>query len=217
METPAASNSATEAPAVGHSPVVGGDPLAPERLRQVAEDVRDAFPRPSEGHELVLIDVDPHHLHAFWTVPPTAVAAARETLAGTGDTAPLVLRVHEWSEDHAGAAFDVEVVGLQGQSYIDVWSEAREYRATLGLRADAGSLVPLVASVPVALPALSPAQAPAKAPAQDARARTAEPKPTETPVAPSAAAEKTAGLAAEPLRHPFRSRPPWPVNTIRGC
>ena len=172
---------------------MGGAPLAPERLRQVAEDVRDAFPRPSEGHELVLIDVDPHHLHAFWTVSPAAVAAARETLAGTGDTAPLVLRVHEWSEDHAGAAFDVEVVGLQGQSYIDVWSEARGYRATLGLRADSGRLVPLVTSVPVALPALSPAQAPAKAPAQDAR----------TPVASSAAAEKTAGQPAEPVRHPF--------------
>ncbi len=203
MENPADSGSAIESPTVRRIPVPGRPPLSPERLRQVAEEVREAFPRPIETHELVLIDVDPRHLHAFWAVPPAAVEAARKTLAEMGDTAPLVLRIHEWTDDRPGPAFDIEVVGLQGQSYIDVWDEVRRYRATLGLRGANGSLAPLVASSPVELPALAPAEVsplrptPSDAAQVHARPAAPAPAPATKPVAPvpGKGERKTVGAA----------------------
>lgn len=131
------------------------DPADPTHLREVARQVRAAFPRPLRGPELVLIDVDPRRLHAFWTVTPSAVDAAREGLGA----APMVLRVAESaSGDETGAAFDVEVVGVQGQCYVDVWGDARRYRGSIGIRTEDGDLVELARSAAVTLPRPAPAE-----------------------------------------------------------
>ena len=117
-----------------------------------------AFPRPTSERELVLIDVDPRQIHAFWTLPIGAVAAARAQPGGAGPDAPMVLRLSEIGDDGAlGAFVDVEVVGLQAQSYVEVESACRRYRAELGLRRPDGVLVAIVASNDVVLPPTGPA------------------------------------------------------------
>jgi uncharacterized protein DUF4912 len=137
-------------------PSVGGDVITAETLRQVAEEVRTAFPRPLRAPELVLIDVDPRHIHAFWTIPAATVEAARRALAAHAE-APMVLRIHELAAPGTeAAAFDVEVVGLQGRRYVDVWGEARRYRGELGLRRPDGTLDPFAGSATVELPPLGP-------------------------------------------------------------
>lgn len=178
----------------GETPVAdesspGGGPDAPEWLRRVADEVRAAFPRPPTGSELVLIDVDPRHIHAFWTVSPAQADAARRQLGAEEPAAPMVLRVRELSPGgEAGAAFDVEVAGLQGQCYVDIWDEPRRYCGEIGLRSPGGGLVPLARANPVELPALGPAV-------------DAPPRPAAVAPAPSAAMAPAA--MAEPVAHPF--------------
>jgi hypothetical protein len=124
-------------------------------LRRVADEVRSAFPRPPSGPELVLIDVDPRRLHAFWTLPLAIFEAARRECGPDAEQAPMVLRVHQIAPSGASAAsFDLEVVGLQGQRYVDVVGEDRVYRGELGILRSDGSLISLAMSPDAELPRL---------------------------------------------------------------
>ena len=130
---------------------------SPETLRAVAEEVRTAFPRPSRAKELVLIDVDPRRVHAFWDIPHDSMQAARADLAD-GGSGPLVLRIVAVDgTSETTVSLDVEVQGLQSQTYVEIWDEPRRYQARLGLRRPDGTLLLLAESNPVDLPALGPA------------------------------------------------------------
>lgn len=127
--------------------------LTQETLRQVAEAVRGAFPRPSANCELVLLDVDPRHLHAFWNIPPDQITRLRSEVAAVDEDPPLVLRIAEVSpQGKPIEAFDIEVIGLQGQFYVDIWGDARRYQGTIGLRLPDGALVTLARSNVIDLP-----------------------------------------------------------------
>ncbi len=151
--------------AVGRIPPAATDTGAPaaansaqvptrDELLAVAERVRGAFPHPPSEAELVLIDVDPRHLHAFWTVPFAWAQRLRERIGAEASLASMVLRVCAVDADGSalGDPFDIEVLGLQGQYYVDVWDAPRRYRATLGYRLGDGTLVPLAASGVAELP-----------------------------------------------------------------
>lgn len=127
--------------------------LEREFLRRVGEETRRSFPRPFAEAELVLIDVDPTHVHAFWNIPLAAHEAVRSRpeLA----RAPMILRLFAVDDDRDFT--DTEVGGLQGRTYVGVWSDRRRYRATIGLRAADGSLVELASSNVAELPAPGPA------------------------------------------------------------
>jgi hypothetical protein len=133
--------------------------IPPEVLRQVAEEVKGSFKRSSHATEVILIDIDPYRLHAFWAVAPETIAVARNKLGVGGEKAPMVLRIFDLSTTNgvAGSApsFDVEVRGLQSRSYIDIFGRSRRYRAELGLRAPGGDLVVLGKSNVVELPPTS--------------------------------------------------------------
>lgn len=130
-----------------------GAGLEQDFLRRVSEEARSFFPRRFTEAELVLIDVDPNHLHAFWNIPLAALEAAR---AHAGDPhAPMILRLFAAGDAHGFT--DTEVGGLQGRTYVGVWSLPRRYRATIGLRAADGSLVELAASNEIELPPAGPA------------------------------------------------------------
>jgi hypothetical protein len=171
-----------------------------DSLRRVAEEVRAAFPRPMRTPELVLIDVDPRHLHAFWSLAADDVERARREL-GEGDNAPLVLRILETGGSGASAApFDVEVLGLQGRCYVDIWGVARGYSGTLGLRGPDGNLRPLAGPAMVRLPNIGPPdQHSARGPVAEA---------ADTAVSPSVSV--SAPPPAEPLSHPFPQPPSEP-------
>lgn len=191
----------------GQTPVV---PLDQETLLRVAEEVRAAFPHPPDAAELVLIDVDPRHLHAFWDVPPGDAARARAAIDadgdgdGDGEQAPLVLRLVAIDADDApcGQPFDIEVVGLHGQFYVDIWDLPRHYQATLGLRRPDGGLQPLAPTVTADLPALGPAEDRtwreiALPPPPQATIAPASPP---SPVPPSPAPQPPAAPPAQPTR-----------------
>lgn len=179
-----------------------------EELRGVAEEVRLAFPRPLRAPQLVLIDVDPRHLHAFWTLDAASVDAARRASASAGRELAMMLRI-SGTGDAATDVFDVEVAGLQGQCYVDIWGEGRSYRGELGLRRADGSLDALAPAALVELPNAGPAGQAPKGPVATVSppdvARVAE--VAETPAAAAMPAAPPALPAAhelpEPARHPF--------------
>jgi len=201
-----------DSPAGQPSQSATGSTLPPaEELRRVAEEVRLAFPRPLRAPQLVLIDVDPRHLHAFWTLDAASVDAARRASAGSGREATMVLRV-SGTGDGPCDAFDVEVAGLQGQCYVDIWGETRSYRGELGLRRADGSLDALAPPALVQLPSAGPAgQAPkvpaetpaaAAPPAEVARSTNVAAAPA-APTMPAAPPPLPAHELPEPVRHPF--------------
>ena len=175
--------------------------ISSDTLRQVADEVRTAFPHALHAPELVLIDVDPRHIHAFWTLSAATVDAARQALGRDAAESPMVLRIYEVSASGAeGVAFDVEVVGLQGRCYVDIWDEPRRYRGELGLRRADGTLVSLTGSAAVELPSLGPA---AEYPpsALDIATRQSERPDEQAPSPPG-----------EPVSHPFPLPPTEPSS-----
>jgi hypothetical protein len=130
----------------------------------------------------------------------------------------MVLRI---SHDDGGEPFDVEVQGLQGQVYVDIWDAARSYRGSLGLRLADGSLAVLTEGGVATLPALGPVQAPSAMldVAPPAYGRTFKRGAAKAVAGgPAALANRPAGAiatgapglqpaAGEPLAEPFASPP----------
>ena len=171
----------------------------PDFLRRVAEEVRAAFPRPMRTPQLVLIDVDPRHLHAFWGLAADEIERARRELGVEGERAPMVLRIDRSDGNGDPAAFDIEVVGLQGRQYVEIWGEPRSYSGTLGLRGADGTLRALAGPATVRLPNIGPAERLAPPPG-DGPANAASPP---APVSPSLAQAE----GGKPLIHPFPQPP----------
>lgn len=125
-----------------------------EDLRGIAEDISSHYPPPRLGTELVLLEVNPHRAHAYWNID---VEDYRSAQARTGmERAPLVLRLYDITDgtppERALTAFDVEIQGLQGHWYVDLWKDGHTHVADLGFRAADGRLVLLARSNPVSTP-----------------------------------------------------------------
>jgi hypothetical protein len=128
-----------------------------EFLRQVSEDVRASFPRQVTAASLILVDVDPKTLHAFWSVPISVMDSARAQPGALG--APMILRLEPVANGARNAVrcIDVQAGGLQDSAYIGIRQNERRYRGTLGLRNGDGTLIPLATSNEIALPSAGPA------------------------------------------------------------
>jgi hypothetical protein len=154
---------ATPAP-TAEPPPAEAAALSPEALRAVSDEVALSFPAPFDESELVLMDVDPHRVHAYWHVAPADI----EPVAGTGGP-PLVLRVHDVTEEAPASPqhwepFDIPVQGRESHCYVDLWQDGRTYEAELGVPGPRGEFVSLARSNPVHTPSLGPAdEAPPRA------------------------------------------------------
>lgn len=127
-------------------------------LRQVSEEARASFPRQVTDADLILVDVDPKTLHAFWSVPVSIMHKARAQPGALG--APMILRLEPLANGAGSSApncIDVQAGGLQDSAYIGIWQSERRYRGTLGLRNGDGTLIPLAISNEIALPPAGPA------------------------------------------------------------
>jgi hypothetical protein len=134
------------------------DALAPEpsaeELRSVVEEISAHYPPPRLGTELVLLEVNPHRAHAYWNIDVDDYRSARQR---TGlENPPLVLRLFDITDgtppEQALTAFDVEVQGLQGHWYLDLWKDGRTHLADIGFRDASGRLVALARSNAVSTP-----------------------------------------------------------------
>ena len=131
-----------------------GDITQEEMLRYSAE-IHRLFPPPSQGTELVLMEIDPYRMHAYWHVDGDDLThALRE--AGS-PYSPLVVRMQDVTGDQqaeapASPAFDVDIEGNETHRYVTVSRCGRSYEAELGVRKADGALVHLAWSGRVHLP-----------------------------------------------------------------
>lgn len=127
-------------------PETGSDEDGFHQLRSALDQVSQEKPLPASGNELILLEIDPHRAHVCWNIDPN--------LAHPGH--PLVLRVFDITEGGepttATQSFDVEVYGLQGRWYLDLWRDNRTFITQLGYRRDDGSLDVLAQSNEVSTP-----------------------------------------------------------------
>jgi len=121
-----------------------------EQLRSLLEAVSQESPLPASGTELILLEVDPHRAHAYWNIDPDQANSSE----------PLVLRVFDITDsgsiDQANQVFDVEVHGLQGRWYLDLWRDNRTFISEIGYRQSDGSLELLARSNEVSTPVAEP-------------------------------------------------------------
>jgi hypothetical protein len=86
---------------------------------------------------LVLMEVDPHLVHAYWEVTPADRKVAMKRLGTQSAPAPWILRFYEVAEQDSGGAviqsrFDVPVDLAPGNWYVSLPASGRSYRAELG-------------------------------------------------------------------------------------
>ncbi|NBC32604.1 MAG: DUF4912 domain-containing protein [Alphaproteobacteria bacterium] len=146
--TPAAAAAAQDVPAA---------PFSRVEVQRLVEAAAARFPGRSERTELVLLDVDPHRLHAYWTIDRETLNAALRALGSAGPQGPMILRFEELGADGAVAeAFDVPVHGFKNAWYVDIWRDGCSYRAALGMRGSDGAMVWLARSNRIAVPPARP-------------------------------------------------------------
>lgn len=99
--------------------------LSAQEMLMISEEVsREFAPKMSGGKpELVLLPVDPWHLHAYWTLDQNSIDAHQEKQAEPEQ--PLTLRLYPGTvepedEQQADVWFDVVVDGLQGQQKVEL-------------------------------------------------------------------------------------------------
>ena len=121
-----------------------------DELRSVLDQVSREIPLPASGNELILLEIDPHRAHVCWNIDPDLARPE----------SPLVLRVFDITEggepSAAAQAFDVEVHGLQGRWYLDLWRDDRTFVTQLGYRREDGSIDVLAESNQVSTPPAEP-------------------------------------------------------------
>jgi hypothetical protein len=86
---------------------------------------------------LVLMEVDPHLVHAYWEVTPADRKAATKRLRAENTPVPWVLRFYEIAASESGgmrlrSCFDVPVDLAPGNWYVNLPAAGKSYRAELG-------------------------------------------------------------------------------------
>jgi hypothetical protein len=125
-----------------------------ESLHAIGQELKKHFPPRHGGTELVLMEVSPQRLHAYWHVTPADLKGA---LAKAKDPqARLVIRFYDLSKPATGRTsrqwFDVELTETSGSRYVELWQAAKRYAGELGLRTERDKLLSLAHSNTVELP-----------------------------------------------------------------
>ncbi|MBS3955427.1 MAG: DUF4912 domain-containing protein [Methylomicrobium sp.] len=140
----------------GRSAPGHGLKLATNELLEISQAVsRDFAPsRSTEKPELLLMPVDPHHVHALWSVEPAQLNAQ----SNIPDPPPLTLRIY-WLPDNSlsfnnsNLFFDTPLPQNKHSQRIRIPISGTAYSAVIGERGPSHSLQPVAESNIVKIPA----------------------------------------------------------------
>lgn len=125
-----------------------------ESLRNIGSELESHFPHLAEETELVLMDISPHRLHAYWHITPWDLESA--SVRAKDEDSCLVMRFHDLTDRDPNSLlppwFDLEITQHSGSQYVELWKDAQSYVAELGLLTSAGKLIDLTRSNQVELP-----------------------------------------------------------------
>jgi len=194
-------------------------------LRSLLADVDREGTLPVGGTELILLEIDPHRAHVCWNIDPGQSISSN----------PLILRVYDITESgsiaSANQSFDVEIFGLQGRWYLDLWRDDRTFVAQIGYLNTDGSLHVLAESNSVKTPPAEPIELKSNGghvdhlgnPLHtewpgDAPVPVAEPTPTEIAAEEMIAEGAPAPIVVEPVKlldpeFPVVDWPPGPMDS----
>ncbi len=137
--------------------------LSADELRAIGSAITRDFPLTAGHPSLVLMDVDPLHLHVYWYQDPAAIDVALGDMAGPDGRAHLVLRFRDIPDSHAVAgvskavtAFDREIHAPSGHEQVKVPSAGHCYEVELGVTAEDGGWRILACSNRVCMPPAGP-------------------------------------------------------------
>jgi hypothetical protein len=139
-------------------------PLSARELRAVSDAIAADFSRESPQFELLLVAVDPFHLHVYWHHSATLIEEACRAITQRGERAHLVVRFRELAaQERPGGmgplpleVFDLELDSPRGDAQVRMSGSGRRFEAELGLTAADGGWQPLARSNPVSLPPAAP-------------------------------------------------------------
>jgi hypothetical protein len=103
---------------------------------------------------LLLLDVDPFHVHAAWELTPEDRAAAEQDYTETPTAFVWILRFHDEGD---GSTFDLPIDPCARSWYVELWAAGKTYHAELGLRPAHGAFVPVCCSNTITTPPAEPA------------------------------------------------------------
>ncbi len=133
-------------------------PFTRAELRALSEEIPDRLPAEEEMEtRVVLVDIDPCHVHIYWHVRAEDLAAAGRTAVSDKTDLPLLLRLHD-AICTVMAGFipwpplELEVSGLDGYRCVEIPDCGKTLIAELGLRGMNGGFTRLASSHPVRLP-----------------------------------------------------------------
>ncbi|MCM8775215.1 MAG: DUF4912 domain-containing protein [Candidatus Omnitrophica bacterium] len=113
----------------------------------------DNYDLPSSYNEtnLTLIARDPHWVHAYWEITPTAIEEIRSKIGSEFDRSTITLRMHDvtcvdFNGHNANRSFDIDVGPHAHSWYVNLWCDNVSYCGDIGVRSPEGNFYVLARS-----------------------------------------------------------------------
>lgn len=130
------------------------DPARTLDLASIAAQIAEEFPLVLEQTSLVLLDVDPERLHAFWTLTPADLARAGAAFPSDGEMPEPVIRLRRLHADGAAEVLSTRPLdaGTRGDARFTLANDGARYQAEIGLHSGHGGWMLLARSNQARLP-----------------------------------------------------------------
>jgi len=115
------------------------DPTVPKKVEQ------------PEDSRIVLMDIDPHRLHAYWEIAHRDKKRILEQLDEPSYLQSQIMRVYDvtylhFDGNNAHSYFDIEIDKDRGNWYINLWSPHKSFCAEIGIRSFQGDFYSIARS-----------------------------------------------------------------------
>jgi len=124
------------------------DNLPAKKMRDVKNFTKpNQVPQPEESR-IVLMDIDPHRLHAYWEITQRDKKRVLKQLDASFKPPRQIIRVYDvthinFDGKNAHSYFDIKTNRNRGNWYIDLWSSHKSLCAEIGMKSSLGDFYPI--------------------------------------------------------------------------
>ncbi|MHC4870677.1 MAG: DUF4912 domain-containing protein [Planctomycetota bacterium] len=133
----------------------GSSKFTQEELRGILNSVELKEFAPLNEAKLVLLEIGPYLIHAYWEIPDAKVRELKEIHGSNMDNFKMVVRFYE--VNYCGTndivnQYDIEVEDLKSDWFNHVWSSGKKYIADVGFIFNDGTFKRLARSNAIQMP-----------------------------------------------------------------